>query len=283
MSSEEIEALNSKNDKEHERQAKAFKEAYVKDQCYLCGKSFKTISKTEPCLHWLLRRGKFKKKDFPKIYKKFGYGNIASFLRWCANQEQFLSNINDLKEKKSDRKILSYTIKWKNIEWTFDCSKNDFTGHNKTSIHYPHYHFQMRIDSNQFINFNDFHIPFNDHDLFVLKTEMEQDWFKHDFGGIGSGMQEAMDVGPEQALEYMTNSENKGEATYHLSTVFDTRDNPISGELIYEIMQESKRTGKPIAYLLKKRLKGTNATMKTTLSPTDSIPDIASRTEHKRR
>lgn len=283
MSTDEINKLNAKNDLEHQKQATAFKEGYKKDICYLCNKPFKTITTKDPCLHWLLRRGKFKKKDFPEIYKKFGYGNIAAFLRWCANQERLLSNINDLKEEKSDRKIISYTIKWKNIEWTFDYSKNDFGGHKGTSIHYPHYHFQMRIDGRQFINFNDFHIPFNDYDLFVLKTEMEQEWFKHDFGGIGSGMQEAMSVKPELALEYMTNSENEEQATYHLSTMVDTRDNPISGELIYEIGQESKRTGKPMALLLKERLKGTSATIETTVSPADSIPDIASRTEHKRR
>ncbi|KKL99085.1 hypothetical protein LCGC14_1818010, partial [marine sediment metagenome] len=160
MSPEEIEEMNRLNDEEHQRQADAFRRGYEKGICYLCSKPFKTISKDKPCLHWLLRQCKFKKKHFPKVYEQYGYGNIASFVRWCANQERLLSSINDLDEEKDDRKMLSYTVKWKNIEWTFDCSKNDFNGHQGTSIDYPHFHFQMRIDGRQFINFNDFHIPF---------------------------------------------------------------------------------------------------------------------------
>ncbi|MGX9419299.1 hypothetical protein ACWU4D_18385 [Vibrio sp. WJH972] len=283
MSSEEIEEMNRLNDDEHQRQAEGFKAGYERGVCYLCNKPFKTISKDVPCLHWLLRQCKFKKKDFPKIYAKYGYGNIAAFIRWCANQERMLSNINDLEEEKADRKILSYTVKWKNIEWTFDCSKNDFEGHYGTSIDYPHFHFQMRIDGRQFINFNDFHVPFNDHDLFVLKNSVEQgDWFKQNFGSIGSGMQEAVSVEPKDIIEHATRSENEDEATYHFSTMIDARDNPISGEEIYEIQTEAERTGKSFAYVAQKRLKD-RAKVQTSVSPADSIPDIASRTEHKRR
>lgn len=283
MTPEAIEEMNRLNDEEHQRQAEAFKEGYKEGICYLCNKPFKTISKDNPCLHWLLRQCKFKKKDFPKLYDKYGYGNIAAFIRWCANQERLLSNINDLEDEKSDRKILSYTVKWKNIEWTFDCSKNDFGGHQGTSIDYPHYHFQMRIEGQQFINFNDFHLPFTDQDIFVLKNSMEQgDWFKQNFGAIGSGMQEAVSVELDDILEHTSRSENEEEATYHFSTIIDASDNPISGEEIYEIQQEAERTGKSFAYVAKNRLKD-RAKVQTVISPADSIPDIASRTEHKRR
>ncbi|MBA4500981.1 hypothetical protein [Marinobacterium marinum] len=283
MSPEEIKEMNRLSDEEHQRQAEAFRAGYEKGICYLCNKPFKTISKDNPCLHWLLRQCKFKKKDFPKIYESYGYGNIAAFIRWCANQERFLSNINDLEDEKSDRKILSYTVKWKNIEWTFDCSKNDFQGHEGTSIDYPHYHFQMRIDGRQFINFNDFHVPFTDHDLFILKNSIEQgDWFKQDFGAIGSGMQDAISVELDDILEHTSRSDNEDEATYHFSTMIDARDNPISGEVIYEIQQEAERIGKSFAFVAQKRLKE-RANVQTVVSPSDSIPDIAFRTEHKRR
>ena len=283
MSPEEIEEMNRLNDEEHQRQVEAFKAGYEKGICYLCRKPFKTISKDNPCLHWLLRQCKFKKKDFPKVYEKYGYGNIAAFVRWCANQERFLSNINDLEDEKSDRKILSYTVKWKNIEWTFDCSKNDFQGHKGTSIDYPHYHFQMRVDDRQFINFNDFHVPFTDNDLFILKNSMEQgDWFIQNFGAIGSGMQDAVSVELDDILEHTSRSDTEDEATYHFSTMIDARDNPISGEEIYEIQQEAERKGKSFALVAQKRLKD-RANVQTVVSPADSIPDIASRTEHKRR
>ncbi|EHU1557180.1 hypothetical protein AO727_11410 [Acinetobacter baumannii] len=283
MSPEEIAEVNRKNDEEHKKQAEAFQAGYKIGICYLCNKPFQTISKNTPCLHWLLRQCKFKKKDFPKLYQKYGYVNIAAFIRWCANQERMLSNINDLEEEKSDKKILSYTVKWKNIEWTFDCSPNDFEGHKGTSIDYPHYHFQMRIDGQQFINFNDFHLPFHEYDLFILKISMEQgDWFRHNFGAIGSGMQEAIDVDLNDILENTTISENQDEATYHFSTFIDASNNPISGEEIYDIQKEAERTGKSFAYVAQHRLKE-RASVQTIISPADSIPDIASRTEHNRR
>lgn len=283
ISPEEIEEMNRLNDEEHQRQAEAFRAGYKKGICYLCDKPFKTISKSNPCLHWLLRQCEFKKKDFPKIYEKYGYGNIAAYIRWCANQDRFLSNINDLKNEKSDRKVLSYTVKWKNVEWTFDCSKNDFQGHQGTSIDYPHYHFQMRIDGRQFINFNNFHVPFTDHDLFILKNSLEQgDWFKQNFGAIGSGMQDAVSAELEDILEHTSRSDNEDEATYHFSTMIDARDTPISGEEIYEIQKEAERTGKSFVFVAQKRLKE-RAKVQTVISPADSIPDIASRTEHKRR
>ena len=234
-------------------------------------------------MHWLLRQCKFKKKDFPKIYAKYGYGNIAAFIRWCANQERLLSNINDLKDENPDRKVISCTVKWKNIDWTFDCTKNDFEGHSGTAINYPHYHFQMRIDGKQFINFNDFHVPFTDHDIFILKTSIEQDgWFKQDFGAIGSGMQDAVSIDLDAILEHTTPSKDEDNATYHFSTMIDARDNPISGEEVYEIQMEAKRTGKSFALIAQQRLTG-RAQVQTIVSPADSIPDIASRTEHKRR
>lgn len=283
MSPEEIEEINRRSAEEHQKQAAAFKAGYKKGICYLCSKPFKTISKDNPCLHWLLRQCKFKKNDFPKLYSKYGYINIAAFIRWCANQEHLLSNINDLEDEKSDKKILSYTVRWKNIEWTFDCSNNDFQGHQDNSINYPHYHFQMRIDGRQFINFNDFHLPFTDQDLFVLKTSREQsDWFKQDFGPIGSGMQDAISIDPDKIIEHADSTDDEDNAVYNFSTIINASNNPISGEEIHEIYQEAKRTGKSFAYVAQQRLSG-RAEVNTVISPAKSIPDITPRTEHKRR
>lgn len=281
LSPEEIQGLNNRNHEEHVRQSEAFKEGYANDKCYLCDKPFKTISHVDPCLHWLLRRCKFRKKDFPKLFEKYSYHNIASFLRWCANQERLLSNINDLEDEKTKNKVISYSIKWKNIEWTFDCSKNDLSGHAGTKVDFPHYHFQMRIDGNRFISFNDFHIPFTDEDLFTLSLKGEE-WFYQDFGAIGSGMQEAVSVPLESILEHTTTTEDESEATYHFSTIIDASDNPLSGEEIWEMQQEAKRTGKSLSLIAQQRLQG-RAKVQTMISPTDSIPDIAKRTEHKKR
>lgn len=281
LSEEQIVEINERQHQEHLRQVKAFKEGYTKQNCYLCGKDFKTISKDQPCLHWLLRICKFKKNDFKLLYEKFGYHNIAAFLRWCANEEKLLSNINDLESERSSRKILSSTIKWKNIEWTFDCSENDAIGHKGKHIEYPHYHFQMRIDGRPFINFNEFHIPFSKEDLEILKLR-DNSRVVQNFGVAGSGMQDALSVDPDKVIELASPSENEEDATYHFSTIVDMSDDPISGEELYEIQMEAKKSGKSFTYMLNKRL-GDRAKIQTVISPADSIPDIAIRTEHKPR
>jgi hypothetical protein len=136
---------------QHEEKYTRFLNAYSKDECYLCNKNFKTYSKSNPCLHWLLRRCKFKKKDFPLLTEKYDYHQINMYVQWIANSEYFQKNINDMKGEQSEKKVFQSTIKWKNIEWSFECSENDFKGHNG-SINYPHYHFQMTIDKRIFIS-----------------------------------------------------------------------------------------------------------------------------------
>lgn len=286
LSDVERESINLKYAEESHRQFNEFKSAYVKDECYLCGKSFKTISKETPCLHWLLRRCKFKTKDFPLLYNKFGYVNIAAFLRWCANMEKPLVNINDLPLEMPKGKVLSSTIKWKNIEWTFDCSESDFRGHAGTAVEYPHYHFQMRIDGMQFINFNTFHLPFSNDDLFALTMGRNHpDKFTHNFGQFGMGMEAAMafvEDDPEWALESMSRSDDEADSTYHISTLAIAGEGEkISGDLIADLIEESRATGVPLSKLMQERLpEKTN--VRTLISPSEAVPEIAKRTEHKK-
>jgi hypothetical protein len=283
MSNDDIAQFNAESDSYHQKQFHSFKEFYDRGECYLCEKSFKTISMENPCVHFLLRRGKFKKKDFPGIYKKFGYYNIAAFLRWCANREKNLSNINDLEEETPERKVFSYTIKWKNIEWSFDCAKNDLEGHKGSHIDFPHYHFQMRIDGKQFINFNEYHIPFSAYDLLIKKLgSRSKIGFNFDFGAAGAGMKQAMEIDPEDILQYSSPSESEGEATYHLSTIIHSPDRPIMGEELLEMLEESKRSGKTIAAIAKERF-SEKANVQVNISPSEHIAQVAGRTEHKRR
>jgi hypothetical protein len=268
-----------RSDAEHEK----FVEAYGRAECYLCGKPFKTISKTEPCVHWILRQCKFKKKDFQSVYGCFGYDQIAAFVRWCANQERFMSGINDLYEEKNDRKIFEWTAKWKNIEWTFDCSKNDYAGHGGGASSFPHYHFQMRIDGKPFIDFGDFHIPLSEQDLFVLDLKLAlPEHFHHSFGYGGAGMQSAFEADPEKVVEHTSVCNNEEEATYHLQTMIMSKDNPISGEQLVAIFEESKRTGQTFAHLARKHLYNVDS-IKTVVSLADSIPEIARRAVRERR
>lgn len=283
MSDEELQRNNERDIAQSEKEHAHFVEHYERGLCYLCGKPFKTISKDTPCVHWLLRQCKFKKSDFPQVCERFGYTQIAAFTRWAANQERFLSGINDLSSEKSGRKVFEYTVRWKNIEWTFDCSKNDYQGHGTGHSAYPHYHLQMRIDGKPFINFGDFHIPLSEEDLFHLDlTHAASDIFHHSFGAGGLGMQAGIEIDPEEIIRETVVTDNGDEATYRLQTMVMAGDKPFSGEALKKMVEESQATGATMASLAHKYLGGT-ASVKTVVSPADSIPEIARRTERKRR
>jgi hypothetical protein len=282
LTPEQIEEGNRRNREENEDQVARFKQAYALGRCYLCGEPFDQMRASQPCTHWLLRQCRFKKKDFPKITERYGYHSIAAFLRWCANEERLFRNINDLEEEKSERKVISNTVKWKNVEWTFDCTENDLRGHGGTGASsHPHYHFQMRIDGRQFITFNEFHVPFSNEDLFNLSLR-DVPKVRRNFGAAGSGMQEAISVDPELVLEHTTPTQDEEDATYHFSTLIEAMGEPISGDEINAIVEEAKRTNSTFAHIAKRRLQG-RANVQTMISPADTIPDIAARTEHKPR
>ncbi|MEQ1515782.1 MAG: hypothetical protein ABL931_04745 [Usitatibacteraceae bacterium] len=184
-------------------------------------------------------------------------------------------------EERAARKVISETIRWKNVEWTFDCTNNDFLGHGGKQSSLPHYHFQMRIDGRQFIKFSDFHVPLHDQDLFILNS-LHLPKVHHGFGTAGAGMQEAISVDPEAILEEMVSTSDEGEAQYHLSTLIEATDKPIPGELLASIIDEAKQTGRTFASVARLRL-GDQATIQTVISPSDAVPIIAARTENKPR
>jgi len=272
----------------YDNEYSSFIEHYERESCYLCGKSFKTLSKAAPCLHWLLRRCKFKKKDFPKITENYDFYNIYAFLRWVANAETGVRNINNLKEESSERKVFEITIKWKNIEWTLDCSKNDFDGHKGSKTDFPHWHFQMRVDGNQFINFNDYHIPLSKDDQ--LKIVLENDpesGFLHTFGPGGQGMQEHMDRLAENPDEFIANAvstSNPEEGATHMLSIVKGPEGGISGDKVDAALEMARNTGKTLAHCFREVLADDkSASISTIASPADSVPEIAKRTERKRR
>ncbi|AWY43828.1 hypothetical protein DKY63_29515 [Pseudomonas putida] len=283
MTDEDLAKWQAANDEEHRSQHIRFRQGYEQGKCYLCNKDFKTVSKDDPCLHWLLRLGKFKPKDIKLIGGKFGYIQVAAYLRWCANEERLLANINDIEEEASEGKFLSSTIRWKNIEWTFDCSANDLAGHGGSHSNFPHYHFQMRIDGRQFINFNDYHLPFSDADLLSFRLRNEPG-FHFDFGVHGAGMSHAMQVDPELIIENTIVSASEEDAGFGFSTMIMSKSGTINGDDIYKMIQESKRTGKSIASISRKFYENDESVnIGTIISPSDSVPEITPRTEMKRR
>ncbi|MCZ7837533.1 hypothetical protein LRB91_01540 [Leclercia adecarboxylata] len=285
LSEDDLQSMNERMHQKTQEEYSRFEASYRNDECYLCGKPFSTISKDAPCLHWLLRRCKFKPKDIKLIYSKFGYTNVAAFLRWCANIEKPLVNINDITFEMKEGKIISNTIKWKNIERTFDCSESDFKGHPNSASDFPHYHFQMRIDGRQFINFNSYHLPFTREDIFALTMSRQYpDKFIYNFGEQGEGMGMAMElVGTDpDVLEDMTRTTDENEAVYHLSTtVLAAEGETISGDLLAELIEQSNKTGEPVSSLLHKHM-SPSTVVRTYVSPSDNTPEITPRTEHKK-
>ena len=278
----ELSRLNQLQHKQDMDEYLEFKEHYEKDECYLCGKPFKVISKNKPCLHWLLRRCKFKAKDFSKIYHQYDYHQISSFLRWVANQERFQGNINDLLDEKSENSLFEVTMKWKNIEWTFNCSRNDYSGHDGGNSNYPHYHFQMRIDNKQFINFSQHHLPFSRKDLFYFDIKQQNpELIRHSLSG-GAGMQDAGEADPLAIIKHATLAENEEDATYYMQAMVIARDKPLNVDDIQTMMAESHDTGKPVAGLADKYL-GDSAEIQTIISPVGTIPDIAKRTRLRKK
>jgi hypothetical protein len=280
----QFEIQRKQTDHEYER----FLEHHERGDCYLCGKPISTISKKEPCLHWLLRRCKFKKKDFHIVYEKYDFFNISAYLRWVANTEASSKNINNLKEESSDRKVFETTIKWKNVEWTLDCSKNDFEGHSGTKTDFPHWHFQMRIEGNQFINFSDFHIPLSKDDQLKLILMNDPDsGFIHSFGPGGEGMQERMDhlsANPDDFIANVMSTADPEEGAVHMQSMIMGGEKGIPGEKIEEAFEMHRKTGKTLNYCFKQVLSNDeNVSIATIASPADSVPEIAKRTERKRR
>ena len=283
LSDEELQKQNQRDTALHEKQLAEFKSGYRRGICYLCGKPFKTQSVETPCIHWLLRECKFKKKDFPQVFLKHGYSQISSYLRWCANQVQFQSCINDMIDPEDARTVFSYTVVWKRIEWTFECSRNDLEGHSGTRSDFPHYHFQMRMGGKPFIDFSDFHIPFTEDDLFILDLKHQlPTHFHHSFGIGGSGMSDALDISPDEIINKSEVAKDDESATYRLQTMLNLKDQSISGETLLALYKISKDTGRTMASLLREHLPE-SASIKTIVSPADTVPEIARRTERNRR
>ncbi len=282
MSDDEIKERNDKEIAKAEQDFLELRNAFKSGNCSICGYQLSHFSVKKPCLHWLLKTKGFKKKHFPLLYSKYNFHRIEAYLRWVANAEEPMKNINDLVEERSSNKKIETTIKYKNIEWSFSCSQSDYQGHHdrKTGKE-PHYHFQMRVDGNVRINYNGFHIPFHDEDFFgfsVSEGKIKKLDFKH---VQGVGMQGLLDeFSPEELLDQMVRSDNYDDAHLHTSTlVIADPGTTIAGEDIADLYKKHKKTGVPMAKLIKD-LNNIKAT--SIISPGPGVPDLAKRTSRRK-
>ncbi len=273
------------NEAERERvetEFKQFKEAYHKDCCYLCNKPFTSFSKKSPCIHWLLKPKGFKKKDFKRITSAYGYFQIQSYLRWLANQSSFARNINDLPEERTGTKLFEVTIRFRNLEWSFSCAPGDYDGHG-TSQHgtQPHYHFQMRVDKKPFIDFGDFHVPFSKMDIINIEAmQTLPNLYKQRYS-FGEGMKEVLrDDLAEQIVNTTVAGDDYDEAPFKIDTIAMAEEGKsISGDDLYNIIQEAKAKGVTVASLMHKL---PNAQAQIFISPGPGVVEQAPRTGRKK-
>lgn len=283
LSEEQISHFNFLTHEKAKEEFDRFKKFLENGKCYLCEQPFDYFSDNQPCIHWLLRPKGFEKNHFKLVYEKYSYWNIQPYLRWLANSEIMFGNINNLIEEKDSSKIIENTIKYKDYEWSFSCSANDLSGHIESDFgKFPHYHFQMKIDSRPFIDYSDFHIPFTDYDKWIMAMENgDVPEFKH-VQRFGAGMEDILSsLNSKNAMDGMKSASNEKEAVFKLDTfVIAEKGYTISGDEIAQIVEESKKTGVPLAKLVGK-LK--NVSVKTIIQPGPGVPKIAGRTKRKSR
>lgn len=282
LTSKQIEDGNKQQFDQNLRFYNDFKAAFKKGVCFLCKQDLTEFTSSQPCFHWFLRPHGIKKKHFNKyLSTPIGFFRFDSYIRWVANHSSPFKNINDLKSEMNQSKLIEYTARYKNIEWSISISRTDRFGHINTSVNFPHFHFQMKIDGLIFIKYNDFHIPLSEEDIFTFRALEEAPDKVIWTNSFGEGMSIIEDQELLEKLDKkMIRTEDFENATFNTSTLFQMPESQtINGELLNQILEESRETGIPIRHLMKKYFPEANII--TEISPGNGVPDIAARSQRK--
>lgn len=174
------------------------------------------------------------------------------------------------------------TIKYKNLEWAFSCTEPDYGGHAASQYaKHPHYHFQMRIDQRPFIDYSDFHLPFSEMDIINIEAiRALPDKVKQRFS-FGEGMN---DVLSDKTVEHIVNTAvpggETGEAPFKIDTIVMAEEGEtISGDVLYEIIQEAKAKGVTVASLMHKL---PNVRTRVIVTPGPGVVEQAPRSGRKK-
>jgi hypothetical protein len=280
---EEVERQTLKQDEENKRIYKKFIDGLKIGNCFLCGGQMESFDEKRPCFHWFTYPKGIRKKHFEKYLENpIGFFKLDSYFRWLANTENPIGNVNDLKDEISSTSYLETTYRYKNIEWAFSVGHTDIEGHIKSKVgSTPHYHIQMKVDDRIFLNFNHFHIPFSDGDMFIIELlEQAPDKVKmgHSFGyGIGILEDEENIERIDDSLLATDDYEN---APFNRQTLIEMPEGQtISNEQIQKAIAESKRTNKPIGKILQEYFK--DAKTLTILGPGEGVPKMTKRSGKK--
>jgi hypothetical protein len=235
------------NEKERQRaldQHARFQTSFREGRCFLCHKPLKSFEGESPCIHWLLRPPGFTKWHFAEVAQRYGYFRIEAFLRWVASEEAFAKNINDLRDEGSG-KLIEMTIRYKAYEWSFSCGENDYLGHSTSSEESkrPHYHFQMRVNGQAFIRYNDFHVPFSYDDILMIEAQRIAPETVGQKYSTAPGMSALLQ---EDKLEELVMKGASGgreeDADLELNTfIMADEGTKISGSALVDLFEEAKR------------------------------------------
>ena len=282
LSEEQIAEVNKINFEAARKEFEEFKSAYSEGHCYLCKLPLVSYAKNQPCVHWLLKPEGFEKTDIELVAKKFGFFQIQSLLRWYTNEESYAQNINSLKDEGTGNKLFEVTICYKNIEWSFSCAESDYTGHaNSKHAQHPHYHFQMRINGQAFIKFNDFHLPFNEMDIIEIEARKTKPHKIIQRFSFGEGVDELLESdGLLYSLKALGVEDNVSNSPFKLdSLIVLDEGKTINRDELSEIIEEANAKGVPVASLLHKL---SNCHPQVIISPGPGVIEQAPRSGRKK-
>lgn len=278
MSEDDRKAFNEQQAAAVEKEYQEFLAAHAHQNCYLCGRPYSSFE-TTVCAHWLMNPAGFrKKKHFLLVTKKYSFHQLQCFLRWLAKTEGFSNNINDLSVEGTG-KLREVTIRYKEFEWSFSCTENDFKGHGSGLHQQPHYHFQMRKGPSTIIRYNDFHVAFSADDIREIAAEIATPRIKRRWPH-GEGMSE---VFQEEVINAMldrgmqaTDKEEQGATLKFDYLIRADEGTTIKGDDVAAMIEERKRTGLSIGSQLRQgRL--ANVSIQTVVTPGPSVVEQKTR------
>jgi hypothetical protein len=278
LSPEEIQSYNAIQVETHKRAYNDFLNAFEKGCCSYCGMKLNYFNESERCLHWFLLPEGIRKRHFESyLQEPIGFFKLDFYLRWVASIAEPLKNINDLSQNISKSKIVERTIKFKNIEWSFNYGETDLNGHDSMNANFPHFHIQINKDDKPFIRFNDCHIPFSKHDLDVLQTIKEApDLFevRHIYGEGMSFIENQENT--DLLDETMLLADDPNSAALNTRSIIQIPNGQsISSVMIDKLYIESRETKIPFRNLLKKYYP--DAKIDIQIEPGNGVPEMKKR------
>ena len=281
---EEVARINRKELEQEAEDYRRFRASLAEGKCVFCNHPMDSFEPDKPCLHWFTYPVGIRKKYFEKyLSEPLSYYQLESYCRWMASSEKLIGNVNDSEIGLSKSSLHELTIKYRNIEWSFSVGHTDVEGHEGRHLGArPHYHLQMTVDGRPFINFGDFHIYFTDFDLYFIELSRQapdkvERIHKH---GIGTSVLHNPDT-IERLTKVLDKVDKDGTGLFRRQSIISPADGKtISGGMIAEAVEESKRTGELVQKIMERKLKG-QAEIVSMVSLRDDPPEIKKRTGKK--